>query len=78
MDFIIMFGAKPKKVAGMENALKHADRRELLGREMNRQKLCCPACGNRQVQLLAYINTKPANWKCRGCGKKFVWEPSRT
>ena len=62
----------------MENALKHADRRELLGREMNRKKLCCPECGNRQVQLLAYIDTKPADWKCRGCSHRFVWEPIRT
>lgn len=62
----------------MEEALRRAERREYLGKEMNRQKMCCPMCETRQIQLLAYIEHKPANWKCRKCGKcgfRFEWDP---
>ncbi len=50
------------------------DRRELLGKRMNKQKLECPECGTRQVQLVGYLNIKPAEWKCRHCKHEFNWE----
>ena len=50
------------------------DRREQLGKRMNEQKLECPECNTRQVQLIGYIETYPAQWKCRKCKHKFEWE----
>ena len=49
-------------------------RREQLGKRMNEQKLECPECNTRQVQLIGYIETYPAQWKCRKCKHKFEWE----
>lgn len=49
-------------------------RRESLGKLMNEQKLECPSCHTRQVQLVDYIDTKPAQWKCRHCKHNFEWE----
>tara|TARA_R110002012_G_C11356886_1_gene580330 strand:+ start:346 stop:636 length:291 start_codon:yes stop_codon:yes gene_type:complete len=54
--------------------LEYANRRETLGERMNKQKLECPECGTRQVQLVSYIDTYPAQWKCRHCKEEFVWE----
>ncbi|AUR84673.1 hypothetical protein NVP1063O_006 [Vibrio phage 1.063.O._10N.261.45.C7] len=51
-----------------------ADRRESLGKRMNEQQLECPECCTRQVQLVGYIDIKPAQWKCRHCKHKFEWE----
>lgn len=45
-------------------------RRKHLGR--NRPK--CPTCGTKQVQLISYIGV-PAEWKCRHCTTKFIYEP---
>ncbi|AUR89039.1 hypothetical protein NVP1121O_011 [Vibrio phage 1.121.O._10N.286.46.C4] len=53
---------------------KLSQRRELLGVRMNYQKLSCPECDTRQVQLIGYINIVPAVWKCRGCKHEFEWE----
>lgn len=72
----VVMGKKLRVMLG--NALKHADRREWLGKEMNRQKLCCPECGDRQIQLLAYIQTEIADWRCRCCGHRFEWDPNST
>ncbi|QXN60167.1 hypothetical protein KUA24_100 [Vibrio phage HNL01] len=54
----------------------HAKRREFLGELMNTEKLECPACKTRQVQLIGYIDITPAKWKCRtqGCRTVFEWE----
>lgn len=49
-------------------------RREELGKGMNEQKLECPECGTRQVQLVGYIDIYPAQWKCRHCKHNFEWE----
>lgn len=49
-------------------------RREELGKRMNEQQLECPECCTRQVQLVGYINIKPAQWKCRHCKHNFEWE----
>ncbi|QZI87141.1 hypothetical protein MYOV085v1_p0122 [Vibrio phage 355E48.1] len=49
-------------------------RREQLGKRMNEQKLECPECNTRQVQLIGYMETYPAQWKCRKCKHKFEWE----
>ena len=49
-------------------------RREDLGKRMNLLKLCCPVCETRQVQLIKYIDTYPAQWKCRHCKHTFEWE----
>ncbi|BAV80908.1 hypothetical protein [Vibrio phage RYC] len=57
-----------------DKVLEHTNRRDLLGRRMNEQKLECPSCGTRQVQLVSYINTTPALWKCRKCREQFEWE----
>ena len=54
--------------------LADADRRNLLGKLMNQQKLECPECGTRQVQLIGYINVTPAVWRCRHCKHSFKWE----
>lgn len=40
----------------------------------------CPECGDltpdvNQVQLVDYVNTIPAKWKCRVCKHKFEFEP---
>lgn len=35
----------------------------------------CPKCKDAQVQLIEYINIKPATWKCRICKFKFEFEP---
>ncbi len=58
----------------MSKCLKDAQRREHLGNMMNKHNLSCPECGTRQVQLIGYINTSPAQWKCRHCKHKFEWE----
>lgn len=50
------------------------DRREGLGKRMNEQKLECPECKTRQVQLIGYLNIKPAEWRCRRCRYHFSWE----
>ena len=49
-------------------------RREELGKRMNEQKLECPECNTRQVQLVGYIDIYPAQWKCRRCKHNFEWE----
>ncbi len=54
--------------------VKCADRKKLLGERMNDQKLECPECHTRQVQLVDYIDVIPAQWKCRHCKHKFEWE----
>jgi hypothetical protein len=36
----------------------------------------CPKCGTDQVQLTAYIDVRPAQWKCRECKTRFEFEPS--
>ncbi|CAH9015233.1 putative thioredoxin [Vibrio phage 424E50-1] len=54
--------------------LSTADRRDLLGKRMNEQKLTCPKCDRPQVQLIGYIDIVPAQWKCRLCKHKFEWE----
>ncbi|CAH9016554.1 putative thioredoxin [Vibrio phage 193E37-1] len=41
---------------------------------MNENKLKCPECDTRQVQLVGYIDITPAQWKCRKCKHKFEWE----
>lgn len=53
--------------------VKGAERRDLLGRRMNDQKLQCPECGTRQVQLMSYSEV-PAQWRCRHCKHGFEWE----
>lgn len=57
-----------------QDMIKSSKRRELLGKRMNQQKLCCPECNTRQVQLVGYISDYPAKWKCRHCKYKFEWE----
>lgn len=57
-----------------ERVKGYADRREELGRKMNTLGLACPECNTRQVQLVAYMDIKPAQWKCRHCKHKFEWE----
>lgn len=53
---------------------EYADRRVLLGKRMNEQGLECPECHTRQVQLVGYMDIKPAQWRCRHCKHKFEWE----
>jgi transposase-like protein len=55
----------------------YVDRRELLGREMNKQKLSCPKCETRQIQLIGYMD-EPAKWKCRHCRHVFTKELEQT
>lgn len=57
-----------------EKVESYCSRREDLGRRMNRLKLECPECNTRQVQLVKYMDTYPAQWKCRHCKHKFEWE----
>ncbi len=51
-----------------------ADRRVELGKRMNKQKLSCPTCQARQIQLIGYMDVVPAKWKCRKCKCEFLWE----
>lgn len=47
------------------------DRRMHLGRA----RKTCPKCGEvHQIQLTGYINTYPAEWKCRICKHRFSFE----
>ena len=57
-----------------EDLRKTHDRRVELGKRMNSQKLCCPECKTRQVQLVGYIDIIPAEWRCRHCKYEFNWE----
>lgn len=50
------------------------ERRIMLGKRMNQQKLECPECKTRQVQLVGYIDIVPAQWRCRHCKHCFEWE----
>ncbi len=52
----------------------HTNRRIELGKRMNAQKLECPECGTRQVQLVGYMSIIPAKWRCRYCKHRFEWE----
>ena len=54
----------------LAGALKLADRREHLGRNMPR----CPKCDTKQVQLVSY-SAAHAEWKCRHCKNYFLYEP---
>lgn len=36
----------------------------------------CPDCDSLQVQLMAYIATTPAQWRCRRCRTHFTYEPA--
>lgn len=39
----------------------------------------CPQCGEEwQIQLIAYIATYPAKWKCRICKTTGYHEPEET
>ena len=58
----------------MKGLNETTQRRIELGKRMNAQKLCCPECKTRQVQLVGYINIKPAEWRCRHCKHEFTWE----
>lgn len=55
----------------IHEATKLADRREALGKAMNTQKLRCPKCDTRQLQLLYHID-RPAKWRCRHCKHTFI------
>ena len=57
-----------------DKVLSYGDRCKELGMRMNQQKLQCPKCSTRQVQLVGYINIKPAQWRCRQCKHNFDWE----
>jgi hypothetical protein len=47
-------------------------RREMLCREAP----ACPKCGEReQMQLVEWVNTIPAQWRCRTCKHAFTHEP---
>lgn len=39
-------------------------------------KIACPKCNANQIQLIGYIETYPARWRCRECGHKFEFEPT--
>ena len=52
-------------------AMQYAERRSFLGRNMP----SCPECRSQQVQLTGYINVWPAEWKCRHCKHRFIFEP---
>lgn len=54
----------------LKRALKHAERRELLGKNA----INCPKCDTNQVQLIDHF-VSPAEWKCRHCKTKFNFEP---
>jgi len=56
-----------------EIAESMANRRERLGKQMNVEKLTCPECETRQLQLIAYLD-EPAKWKCRRCRHIFIKE----
>ena len=58
----------------IETLLQSSERRLILSKRMNEQKLKCPECDTRQVQLIGYINISPAQWRCRHCKHKFEWE----
>ena len=56
----------------MKRALKHADRREFLGKHAR----LCPICKTDKVQLINSFAT-PAQWKCRHCKTEFMFEPDK-
>ena len=63
-----------KACASQNHMIALANRRDLLGKRMNQQKLECSECNTRQVQLIGYIDINPAKWKCRKCKHVFNWE----
>ncbi len=37
----------------------------------------CPKCPEKaQIQLVEWVNTKPAQWRCRTCKHAFTFEPA--
>lgn len=56
-----------------ERIEQRVDRRDFLCRHPPK----CPECGADQVQLMAYIDVTPAEWRCRVDRRhRFTFEPS--
>jgi transposase-like protein len=54
----------------LEKTFELTDRRE----HLSHHTPYCPRCGDEQIQLIGYSNV-PAEWKCRRCKTKFLYEP---
>ncbi len=69
-DAMKLMGVIPTPESILREAEYFAIRREILCKHSP----CCPKCDTDQVQLIEYIESDVAKWKCRHCRQKFYFE----